>query len=106
MFSKNFFLVSLLLMAFFILGCAQPNSGSANEVILANNQFSPQAIQINSGDTVTWKNNGGVQHTVTGFGVDESLSPGQAFSHTFNQTGTFDYECTIHQGMNGTVTVN
>jgi heme/copper-type cytochrome/quinol oxidase subunit 2 len=33
------------------------------------------------------------------------LSPGQSYSFTFNQAGTFHYHCKIHPEMTGTVTV-
>ncbi len=32
-------------------------------------------------------------------------SGGGQYSHTFNATGTFNYHCTVHSGMNGSVTV-
>ena len=34
-----------------------------------------------------------------------SLPAGSQFQHTFTNTGSFDYRCTIHSGMNGTVVV-
>lgn len=33
------------------------------------------------------------------------LGANQSFSHTFNTPGAFPYECTVHPGMNGTITV-
>ena len=33
------------------------------------------------------------------------LRNGDAFSHAFNDTGTFGYHCHIHSSMTGTVTV-
>ena len=34
-----------------------------------------------------------------------NLPSGSQFSHTFTNTGSFDYHCTIHSGMTGTVVV-
>lgn len=34
-----------------------------------------------------------------------NLPAGAQFSHTFTNTGSFGYRCTIHSGMNGTVVV-
>jgi plastocyanin len=31
---------------------------------------------------------------------------GQQVSHTYDKAGTFTYFCTIHKGMNGSVTVS
>ena len=56
-------------------------------------------------ETVIWINKDNVAHTVTGFGIDEKVQPGQSITHTFNETGSYDYVCTIHPGMTGTVIV-
>ena len=34
------------------------------------------------------------------------LYPDQTWNYTFNSKGTFDYHCTIHPFMEGTVIVN
>ena len=62
------------------------------------------------GGTVTWSNDGQVTHTVMvngGSFNSGDLNPGQSFSHTFTQSGTFSYYCQPHRfvGMKGTVTV-
>jgi plastocyanin len=31
---------------------------------------------------------------------------GGTYSHTFNTPGTYDYLCTLHSNMTGTITVN
>jgi plastocyanin len=33
------------------------------------------------------------------------MNPGATFTRTFPSAGTFQYHCTIHPGMVGTVTV-
>jgi hypothetical protein len=62
------------------------------------------------GGTVTWSNDGQSAHTVTansGSFDSGNLDPGQSFSHTFTQPGTFAYYCQYHRslGQKGTVTV-
>ncbi|MDA0799425.1 MAG: plastocyanin/azurin family copper-binding protein [Chloroflexi bacterium] len=66
------------------------------------------------GDSIDWTNQDPVAHTTTsgtmgtfnGIGWDSGLmSQGQTFRHTFGVAGTFAYTCTIHSGMNGTITV-
>ena len=37
--------------------------------------------------------------------MDEFLNPGESFEYTFDRAGDFDYECTIHPGMDGSITV-
>jgi len=82
-------------------------------ISIVDNSFSPQTITIAPGETVTWTNNGTMQHTVTaddGSYDSGSLNPGASFSHTFTSAGTFPYHCTFHGaaggvGMSGTIIV-
>lgn len=68
--------------------------------------FAPTTLTIHAGTTVTWKNTSTAPHTVVGPGFDSGvLMPGQSFTHTFTQTGTFAYTCTIHPGMAAAITV-
>ncbi|MFB6216815.1 MAG: plastocyanin/azurin family copper-binding protein [Candidatus Aenigmatarchaeota archaeon] len=76
-----------------------------NLVRMINIQFDPRTIQVEAGETVTWRNEDNVEHTITGFGVDVSVGPGEIYRHTFQETGTYNYDCTLHPGMSGTVEV-
>jgi len=75
-------------------------------VQMQGSAFRPDTVAVALGGTVTWTNDDGVTHTVTGDGFDSgNLAPGDTFSQTFDEAGTYEYECTIHAGMRGTVTV-
>ena len=78
--------------------------------------FSPATIQVTQGDTVTWTNSEEIMpHDVTSGTVgapdlgqvfgSEILTPGQAFSATFPDTGEFVYLCKLHPTMTGVVIV-
>ena len=70
--------------------------------------YTPANFTITVGRTVTWANKDTTAHTVTSTtGLFDSgiLSPGQTFSHTFTQTGVYNYYCTLHSWMKGNVTV-
>ena len=82
--------------------------GAATRVEIDNLAFIPPAVTIAVGEAVEWTNNDSIAHTATA--ADEAfdsgiLSEGQTFTHTFDTAGTFDYICTIHPFMRGTVTV-
>jgi plastocyanin len=83
--------------------------GGATEVSEEGIAFNPAEVTVSVGDTVTWTNNDTVEHDVTadGFSSGEpgGMAPGDTFDHTFQEAGTFDYVCTVHPGMEGTVTV-
>lgn len=68
--------------------------------------FNPATITIAKGTTVTWTNKDSAPHTVTGDAFSsETLNQGQTYSFTFNEAGTFEYQCHIHPSMHGKVVV-
>jgi plastocyanin len=83
--------------------------GGGAEVAMEGIQFNPAELTVAVGDTVTWTNNDSVGHDVTGddfkSGEAGGLGSGDTFEHTFEEAGTFDYVCTVHPGMEGTVIV-
>ncbi len=86
------------------------NPQATNSVTIQNFAFSPSAITVKKGTTVTWTNKDSTTHTVTE--VDSksgpnsgNLEPGKSYSFTFNTPGMFSYHCAIHTNMTGTVTV-
>jgi len=86
------------------------NTGTqgANEVFIQGMAFSPAALTVMAGTTVTWTNKDGMTHTVTS---DTSLfdsgnvASNATYSYTFANAGTYAYHCTIHPSMKGTITV-
>ncbi len=111
------FVVALLAGAAFVSGCTdyqtpgetqEPAEIETTEVIMQNYRFLPQNIRVSAGDTVTWTNDDRADHNVIAdngeFGSDE-IAPGGTFNYTFEDAGIFNYSCTIHPGMIGSVTV-
>ena len=88
-------------------GGGPPTPTATNAVSVSDNQFSPSAIRVAPGTTVTWTwAQGSSVHNVTfQGGASDNLSNGATFSRTFPTAGTFTYHCTLHPGMTGTVTV-
>jgi plastocyanin len=83
---------------------------NAVTVTTPSQTFSPSTVTIPAGGTVTWQFSGAT-HNVTFTGAAPSggnipdTSPGNAVSRTFPTAGRYDYECTRHGGMTGTVVV-
>ncbi len=83
---------------------------SAN-VAVQNNLFNPNSVTIAAGGTVTWTwGSGSNPHNVTFLtaghpGDIATRTAAGSDSRTFPNTGTFNYECTIHAGMTGSVMV-
>lgn len=79
------------------------------EVEMDDNVFRPSTVRVLRGGTVTWTNEGAVQHNSRSLTANlwesPNLNPGGTFTQPFPTTGTFSYRCTLHAGMNGTVIV-
>ena len=74
----------------------------------SGNTFSPATRTVEVGTIVRWVNEDQVAHnttSTTGEWESNDLNPDGTFQHTFSTAGTFPYECTIHPGMTGTITV-
>ena len=75
--------------------------------------YIPSVITIQSGQQVTWVNEDSAFHSVTsGFYESPSdlfdsghLDPFETYTLDFDETGTFDYFCTLHPWMKGQVIV-
>lgn len=80
---------------------------STNAVAVGDNIFTPANIVVAVGTTVTWTwSPNSTTHNVVF--PDGSKSPDQAtgtYSRIFSTAGTFNYSCTLHSGMNGSVKV-
>lgn len=64
--------------------------------------YAPPIVSIANGTTVAWTNKDSIQHTVTSMvGTFDSgaINTDATYSYTFNQTGAFEYSCTIHKDM-------
>ena len=75
--------------------------------------YDPETIDITVGTTVAWDNVDATVHTVTSGKVPETdgifdsemMAAGDIFEFIFTDAGTFDYFCTFHPWMVGTVNV-
>ena len=83
--------------------------GGGTQVVMEGIKFNPASVTVSPGDAVTWTNEDNVGHDVTGDGFKSgdpgALQNGDTFKHTFDKAGTFDYVCTVHPGMEGSVKV-
>lgn len=94
---------------FLALVSASPSAAFAAEleVKIDNFTFGPQKLTAKVGDTVTWINEDDIPHTVVSIGHyrSKALDTGDKYSFTFTTSGTFEYFCSLHPHMQGTVVV-
>lgn len=87
-------------------------AAEAVEVEIGTFQYMPKDLAVEAGTTVTWTNNDAILHTVTTSGdapdtFDLQLEDkGVTASFTFDEPGTYTYICSVHPGMQATVTVS
>ncbi len=75
--------------------------------------YIPSLIVIEKGKQVTWVNEDSAFHSITSgyYGVPTDLfdsghlDPFESYTLTFDETGTYDYFCTLHPWMKGQVIV-
>jgi plastocyanin len=87
-------------------GTAPVASDGAATVTVSDMRFSPEAVEIDAGETVTWSFDDRMPHDVAF--DDGPASPKLrtgTWERTFEEPGTYDYICTLHPNMTGTVTV-
>ena len=78
-------------------------------VDIKDSAYIPDSVEIPVGATVTWTNSDTAPHTATAKDREAlqsgTLNPGDSYSQTFDQPGTFDYFCEFHANMKGTIIV-
>ncbi len=79
-------------------------------VTIQNGVFNPQTIEVPSGSTVVWTNEGDTNQTVTGLGLEANfdsglLAPGESFEWMFFTPGAYNYTSQTGGGVQGTVIV-
>src|SRR2546423_7066116 len=95
-------------VTFTATAAAPPTSGAAS---LKDNFFDPNTLTVKAGGTVTWTWAGATRHTLT-FTSGPAPLPAETSAQatgtraiTFNTVGKYAYHCTLHGGMDGTLTV-
>jgi plastocyanin len=73
-------------------------------------KFDPASVTVSSGGVVQWTNAGSAPHNVT-FDANPELTSGtmnggDKYQVKFTGAGLYQYHCTFHPGMDGSVTVS
>ena len=84
-------------------------SGEGLTIAMKDFKFDPKNATVKVGQTVTWTNEDSAPHNAVdekgGAFKSELFNKGETYEFTAEKAGTIDYVCTIHPGMEGTLTV-
>lgn len=109
---RKILVLALALASLFGFTACSSDSGSDTPTVtvrVENMSYSPASVTIQKGQTVEWIfDDNGLPHDVVESSDEtfksELLTEG-SYSYTFEEAGTFDYHCTPHPMMLGTVVV-
>ena len=89
-------------------GTDRPPAPKTHTVTIDATRFEPARLTVAPGDTVVWKNADLFPHTATSpLGVFDSkeIKPGRSWKYVVPKKGLFEYICTLHPTMKGTLIV-
>ena len=80
------------------------------KVSISNFTFSPATLEVPVGTTLRWVNDDDVPHTVLGSDQGSvirspALDTSDSYSLVMSQPGTYQYFCSLHPHMTGTIVV-
>lgn len=104
--------IAFLNLSLFAIAGEMKNDESTtrqNRIEIKDFAFNPQTITVKSGETVTWINRDEEPHTIVSVGKQfkksTALDTDQEFTLTVGAPGTYDYFCSVHPKMTGTIVV-
>jgi plastocyanin len=82
-------------------------AGKLQTVVIEGLRNTPEVLTVKRGDTVVWVNKDPFPHTVTSRGNFDSkaIPPDGKWKYVARKAGTYDYICTFHPNMKGTLKV-
>nr|WP_319377292.1 cupredoxin domain-containing protein [uncultured Methanoregula sp.] len=84
-----------------------PPSVSDNTITISKSTFNPSQYTVTTGANVRWVNNDDKIHRLKFLDGIQSqiIGVGQSYTRSFDKPGIYDYTCTLHPSMQGTITV-
>jgi len=109
--SRHIGVATALALAVFAAATALPAASAhvaETEVKIDNFAFAPHRVVVKAGTTVTWINDDDIPHTIassTKLFKSNALDTKDKFSFTFTTPGAYEYFCSLHPHMTGTIVV-
>jgi plastocyanin len=74
-------------------------------ITVVDSRFEPGEIVVTVGTEVQWVWDARIVHDVAGEGFRTDPKNAGTFAHVFTAPGAYEFVCTLHAGMGGTVFV-
>jgi len=110
--NKKAVLLTILIVLNFCLAARGDDAatvGKKNTIEIKDFMFNPQTLTVKSGEKITWINHDDEPHTVVSVGKkfqkSSALDTDQEFTITAGAPGTYEYFCSVHPKMTGTIVV-
>jgi plastocyanin len=90
------------------VACSAPPETRRHVVTMRALQFAPPELEVQRGDTITWRNDDIVPHTSASREStwnSGNIAVDSSFSVALQRPGTFEYDCSYHPGMTGRIVV-
>jgi plastocyanin len=107
-------MLNRILAAAFVAGALLPlaltGTRAAEDAMVKidNFTFAPQKLTVKAGTAITWVNEDDIPHTVVATKLafrSKALDTDDKFTFTFSMPGTYEYFCSLHPHMTGTIVV-
>jgi plastocyanin len=105
--ARRRWLCAATLVAALAFGLAPARAEDAS-VTIDNFTFAPAQVTVKAGTTVVWRNEDDIPHTIASSArlfKSKALDTDDSFSFTFKDAGTYEYFCSLHPHMKGTIVV-
>ncbi len=83
------------------------SKGAGATVVIDGTSYHPATITVKKGEAVRWINTDPFPHTVTSAGAFDSkeIPANGSWKYVARKPGRYDYVCTLHPNMKGTLVV-
>ena len=107
------FAAGAMVAANIVANAQQVAATAPNEIAIENFQFLPATLTVAPGTAVTWIDHDEEPHNIVSVGApgqprlfrSQAMTEGEKYTFVFSQPGTYNYICSVHPHMQGTIVV-
>jgi plastocyanin len=94
-----------------VANAQQVAATAPDEIVIENFQFLPATLTVAPGTAVTWISHDEEPHNILSIGApgqprlfrSQAMTEGEKYTFVFDKPGTYNYICSVHPHMQGTI---